>query len=91
MSLGEIEFSCVCHSVSAVGNRIWRIYILHDNHACARVFVCVCVPRGHTEAYVNLCFTKTLRAAYDPNAPTPPSNTHLNPDAVRHRRHASPL
>jgi len=52
MSLGEIEFPCVCHSGSALGKRVGCIYILHDNHASVCVCVCVCVcvwvcvPRG---------------------------------------------
>ena len=83
MSFGEIEFPRVCHSGSAVGKRDWYIYILHDNHAS--VCVCVC-SSGHTEAYVNFCFTKTLRAAYDPS-PLPPTSTPTPcvTDDTRHR------
>ena len=91
MSLGEIEFPCVCHSGSALGKRVGCIYILHDNHASVCVCVCVCVcvgvcSSGHTEAYVNLYFTKTLRAAYDPSSPPPTSTpTPCVTDDTRHR------
>ena len=99
MSFGEIEFPCVCHSGSAVGKWVWCIYILHDNHVCVCVCVCVyvcayvCVPRGTQKLMLISVSLRPCVQRTTPVPPTPPapSNNHRIPDAVRHRRHASPL
>lgn len=56
------------------------------------IITCVCVPRGTQKL---MLISASLRPCVQHTTPVPappsPSNTHLNPDAVRHRRHASPL
>jgi hypothetical protein len=93
MSFREIEFPRVCHSGSAVGKRVWCIYILHDNHAraCVCVCVCVCVPRGTQKlmlisALLRPCVQHTTPVAAPASLQTPTSNpTPCVTDDTRHR------
>jgi hypothetical protein len=62
---------------------LWGVSVRYISYTIiTRACVCVCVcSSGHTEAYVNLCFTKTLCAAYEP--PNPPQPQHSASQTTR--------